>query len=165
MEKQAGRVGVFIGNVFNFGLPLAKIPPLPPSNIFHEGASMRTRKIVFEAYNVTEHVYTWDYSKSERAIELYDAGDELFALITLYCYSDDETGAMQDHRSGAHHHCYLYSKKDLTHRETVEAGKHDELLALVKQKPWGDKLRPADELHLDSYRIFIDNGSLVAEDT
>lgn len=83
-------------------------------------------RVFFDRWNITEHDYTWDYTKLETAVALFDLGDK-FILVTLRENIDDETGAMGDFRHKTWNECYVYSDETFQIEESFKLEKSTEV--------------------------------------
>ena len=137
------------------------------------------KECLFSAIDETEHVYTWDYTTREAAVDLFDVNDEYFAMITERREIADETGAILDYRDNTWYIWHLYSKSELRPVEELsgfgvkksfnfpggtpkEIGK-DKLIDEMKKKQWGSGIKNAETIMLNDGRVSILDGNLILD--
>jgi|SRR3989338_8840597 len=137
------------------------------------------KECLFSAINETEHVYTWDYTTREAAVDLFDVNDECFAMITERREIADETGAMLDYRDNTWYIWHLYSKSEVRPIEELsgfgvkqsfdfpegkpkEIGK-DKLIDKMKKKPWGPGIKKVETIMLSAGRVSVLDGNLTLD--
>lgn len=124
-------------------------------------------RVLFQARNDTKDKYTWKYTVQERVIQLYDLVDsQEFVIISERIEIDDNTGAQNEYRNNTFIEARLFSKVTL-----LEVGAfmypQDVVLQLkerIKIQGWGEVME-VEEIVLPSGRIFIQDGSLVCEES
>lgn len=128
-------------------------------------------KVLFEAYDVTEHVYTWDYQKAETALHLLDGGESRFVLITAYSHTDEETGAMGDYRTGSWLAAHVYDKATLEEigefdlsTDSARRGDYGELCRALGGEPWRLTLTEVGAIACEQGTVRLCEGNLVVQD-
>jgi hypothetical protein len=118
-------------------------------------------KVLFQSYDDTEHVYTWDYRKYQNAVQLFDLEDNFFLLIILDGYDDQETGAMGDGRSGSDYVCLEFSKETFQQSKTISHKFLDPLLINLKETYKDRGLSSVKKIVTPQGTIFIKGTDLI----
>jgi hypothetical protein len=125
-------------------------------------AAVATRtQTLYASIDETDHQYTWDYTTRRRAFLLFDVDSERFAMIAFEEDIADETGAMGDYRHSSNYVGSLYSKSALAPIQAVEAQTLDQLMARIKNEPWGSQMEKVESIRIAAGVVSISDGSLM----